>query len=178
MTDPRPETLTTPSPRPRRGPRVLAIVALLGACFGCDQATKRVAVTLLPEGHRVSLVADCVRLEHVRNTGAFLSLGAELPHRARTAVFTWGVGVAVLGALVVAFHRLSSRRTALAAALVAGGGLGNLWDRVATGGSVIDFLNVGVGGLRTGIFNVADLAIVAGVLLLALTPAKSARRTP
>jgi signal peptidase II len=47
------------------------------------------------------------------------------------------------------------------------GGLGNLIDRVTNHGQVTDFLNLGIGSLRTGIFNVADVAITGGALLLA-----------
>ncbi len=115
------------------------------------------------------MLGDVVRLEHVRNQGAFLGAGAGLGEGARRLAFTWGVGILVVAALVVAF-RSSGLRAAIGAALVAAGGLGNLWDRMATGGWVIDFMNLGVGPVRTGIFNVADLAIVAGVLLLALRP--------
>jgi signal peptidase II len=164
------------SPPARRATNIRVVAAVLAACVGLDQATKRVAVALLPEGHRVTLAGGLVRLERVRNEGAFLGLGARLPEQVRTVVFTWGVGVLVLGALLLALHRASSRRTAVAAALVAGGGLGNLWDRLATGGSVIDFVNLGAGPLRTGIFNAADVAIVAGVALLALAPRRSAAR--
>ena len=46
------------------------------------------------------------------------------------------------------------------------GGIGNLWDRVIPDGRVIDFMDVGIGSLRTGIFNVADLCITTGVVLL------------
>ena len=56
----------------------------------------------------------------------------------------------------------------LGAALIVSGGAPNWIDRVATG-SVIDFLNVGIGPLRTGIFNVADVAILGGVGLVVLT---------
>jgi signal peptidase II len=52
------------------------------------------------------------------------------------------------------------------------GGVSNLADRVARGGRVVDFLNVGVGPLRTGIFNVADMAIMLGVALVLLTGRK------
>ncbi|HEX8522706.1 MAG TPA: signal peptidase II, partial [Tepidisphaeraceae bacterium] len=51
--------------------------------------------------------------------------------------------------------------------LVAAGGVSNLADRIAHG-SVIDFLNVGIGSLRTGIFNLADMAIMAGMAMLLL----------
>ena len=52
------------------------------------------------------------------------------------------------------------------AALICGGGLGNVIDRVSHGGYVTDFLNIGVGPVRTGIFNVADMALMLGVALL------------
>jgi len=53
--------------------------------------------------------------------------------------------------------------------LVAGGGLGNWLDRVREAGAVTDFVSVGLGGLRTGVFNGADVAIVVGIVLLAFT---------
>ena len=56
---------------------------------------------------------------------------------------------------------------ALGLALVVAGGVSNLADRVAHG-AVVDFLNVGLGSLRTGIFNVADMAIMTGVGLILL----------
>jgi signal peptidase II len=151
--------------------RLALVLSVLVECVACDQTTKRMAAAHLPEGRRLSFLHDCVRLEHVRNPGSFLSLGARLPERARALIFTWGVGALVVAALVVAFRRRTSTRTACTAALIAAGGAGNLWDRVVSGGWVTDFMNVGVGPLRTGIFNMADLAIVAGVALLALSPA-------
>jgi signal peptidase II len=65
----------------------------------------------------------------------------------------------------------SSELTAFATiclSLVCAGGLSNLIDRVAYDGRVIDFLNVGIGSLRTGIFNVADMAITFGAILMLL----------
>jgi signal peptidase II len=46
------------------------------------------------------------------------------------------------------------------------GGLGNLIDRLAYGGYVVDFVNIGIGPLRTGVFNVADVGVVVGALML------------
>ncbi len=156
----------------------MAVLAVLTACVACDRATKRAAVEHLVPGQRLSFVADTLRLELAHNPGAFLSLGASLPEGVRRYVFTIGPGLVALGALVVAMRRRSRTRVAVAAALIAAGGLGNVWDRVATGGRVVDFMNAGVGGLRTGIFNVADVALVAGVLLLLVPsrpPAEGAR---
>jgi signal peptidase II len=53
--------------------------------------------------------------------------------------------------------------------LVAGGGISNLIDRLFYDGRVTDFLNIGIGSFRTGIFNLADMAILAGALLLILS---------
>jgi signal peptidase II len=53
--------------------------------------------------------------------------------------------------------------------LIVGGGVSNLIDRLRYGGYVVDFLNVGIGSLRTGIFNVADMAIMAGVIIWAFS---------
>jgi signal peptidase II len=151
------------------------VAAVLVACVVLDQVTKALAVAYLPLGHRSSYLGDCFRLEHVKNPGAFLSLGAALPEAARTVIFTWGVGLLVLGALVAAFNPRSAGRTAIASALVAAGGAGNLWDRAVSGGWVTDFMNLGIGPLRTGVFNVADVAIMAGVALLVLPGPRDTR---
>lgn len=148
--------------------RLLLLVLVLG-CAGCDQVSKRVAIALLPEGRRISLLADTVRLEHARNAGGFLGAGAGLGEGARGALFLWGVTLVTLAALVAALSLRFPAGQSVGLALVAGGGLGNLIDRVATGGWVVDFMNVGVGPVRTGIFNVADVAIMAGIGLLLLT---------
>ena len=56
--------------------------------------------------------------------------------------------------------------TVVAWSLVLSGGLGNLVDRIINDGRVIDFMNIGIGSLRTGIFNVADVCITVGVVVL------------
>ena len=161
----------TPSSRPLAGGlRRAALLGIVVACVACDQGTKRLAEAHFSPGERMSLLGDTVRLELAHNAGAFLSLGAVLPERVRAHLFTWGVGLVVLGALVAAFRARTPSRTAVAAALAGAGGLGNLWDRIATGGWVVDFLNLGVGPLRTGIFNVADVSLMAAVAILLWRP--------
>jgi signal peptidase II len=152
---------------PRSLPRWAALLVMAGV-IAADQLTKHEAARLLLEGDRHSYLGDVLRLELARNPGAFLGLGARLPQAVRTGVFTWGVAALVLWTLWIALVRRPALLHALGAGLVAAGGIGNLWDRLVAGGLVIDFLNFGIGPLRTGIFNVADLAIVAGVVLLAL----------
>ncbi len=164
--EPSPAVPTTP----RAGARARALLVILG-CVALDQGSKAVARALLDPNRPYSFLGDALRLVLVKNPGAFLGLGASLPPLVRDALFTWGVLALVLGAAWVAVVRMGSRRVTLGAALVAGGGLGNLWDRIASSGYVTDFLNLGLGDVRTGVFNVADLAIVGGAVLL-LLPAR------
>ncbi|MGO9930508.1 MAG: signal peptidase II [Steroidobacteraceae bacterium] len=143
-------------------------LTLLG-CVGCDQVSKSAARALLAGGAAESFLGDSLRLQLVQNPGAFLSLGASLPEHLRFTLFTGAVGVLLLGLIAVALFagRLRPWRS-IALALVAGGGISNLIDRLIHDGRVTDFLNLGIGALRTGIFNVADVAILFGALLLIL----------
>jgi signal peptidase II len=147
--------------------RLLLVVLVLVSGVGCDQAAKAVARSVLPESGAWSFLGDTVRLELVQNPGAFLSLGASLPEGWREAIFLVGGGGMLLGLLgYVLFSRSLSRVATVGLALILAGGVGNLVDRLRYGGVVVDFLNVGIGPLRTGIFNVADMAILVGVLVV------------
>lgn len=148
----------------------LAMSLVAAFCVGCDQASKRVAANLLEGTSTRSFFHDTLRLTYAENRGAFLGLGAGWPEWVRWLVFTGAAALVVVasGGWVVA--RLRRREHASAATwgmlLVAAGGVGNLVDRVVRGGSVIDFMNFGLGSLRTGIFNVADVQIMVGLGLL------------
>ncbi|MES1241183.1 MAG: signal peptidase II [Acidobacteriota bacterium] len=148
--------------------RTAALCLVMLSCISCDQATKAMARDGLV-GKTLSFLGGAVRLEYAENTGAFLSLGASLPSHTRTLLFVGGTSLIVLGLLVtLARHRQGSMTSALGLALLAAGALGNLIDRVVYGGVVVDFVSVGLGSLRTGIFNLADVAITCGVVLVAL----------
>jgi signal peptidase II len=100
-----------------------------------------------------------------------------MPRWARFAVLTVVNGVVAAGvAWVVALERRISLPAFMACALLLAGAMGNFIDRVRWDGLVIDFLNLGVGRLRTGIFNVADVSIMAGAAILLLE--SLARGTP
>lgn len=140
---------------------------VLIACVGCDQTTKSMAQTHLPYAETLSFLGDTVRLQLTHNRGAFLSLGASLPEAWRQGLF--GIGVGGLLIALFGYVLLSKRLSAVGAfaiALYIAGGASNLVDRVVHGGYVVDFINLGVGPLRTGIFNVADVFIMAGALVL------------
>jgi signal peptidase II len=155
--------------------RLALVVLVLAGCVGCDQATKRVAVATLAGQPTKCLLGDTLRLGLAHNEGAFLSMGANLPHDQRFWLLTVSVGVLLAGLLA---FTLKSKRLSLlqvaGLAMVLGGGASNWLDRARDGGAVVDFLNLGIGSLRTGIFNVADVAILAGVALM-VWPARSVR---
>ena len=155
--------------------RHLVLVAASGSVVGCDRVTKHLATEILGGGPVRSYLSDTVRLSYAENAGSFLGLGSELPHPVRFAVFVVAAGL-MLGVLVVcAVRRRWTGAKLLGAALMAGGGASNLADR-AIDGRVVDFLNVGMGPIRTGIFNIADMALVAGLAVLLATWSSRSRR--
>jgi signal peptidase II len=142
---------------------------LLFVCVGCDQGTKYAAKHFLEGRQTLSYLGDLFRLGYTENSGAFLSLGAGLPENIRQTIFV------VLGSIILlVFFIFVIRDQGLnswavsSSALIIGGGLGNLIDRIINKGSVIDFMNIGIGPIRTGVFNVADLYIMAGIFMLAV----------
>src|ERR1700730_7150264 len=150
-------------------PRFIVVMVTLCCCVGCDQVSKSAARAFLNSGVTESLFADSLRLQLVENPGSFLSLGAALPEHLRFGLFTAAVAILLIGLVGMAlFARRLGPARFVALALVAGGGMSHLIDRLLSHGRVTDFLNVGIGSLRTGIFNLADMAILAGALLLVL----------
>ena len=148
----------------RRG---VLICLLLIASAGCDRVTKHYALTTLAGMPEQSFLGDTVRLDYHENPGGFLSAGATWRPETRVVVFQVSNGLFLLVALIMAVRYQWSRLAATGLLLFVAGGMSNLIDRIAIG-SVIDFMTVGVGSFRTGIFNVADVAILTGVALLVM----------
>ena len=148
----------------RRSRALLSFLLALFACVGCDHATKQAAVSLMAESGPLDLAGGLLRFQLASNPGAFLSVGAELPEAVRRLILLGAVPLLIAGVCVY-FARFAekSRAHLVALGILAGGGLGNWLDRLLHDGHVTDFVSLGVGQLRTGIFNVADLAVVAGI---------------
>jgi signal peptidase II len=154
----------------------LALPLLVVMTIGCDRVTKHLAIENLAGGPTQSFLADTLRLTYAENTGGFLSVGAGMPPALRTVVFTVATGAVLLVLAVVAWRQRGRRWHAAALSLFIAGGVSNWFDRVKDG-RVVDFLNVGIGWLRTGVFNVADVAIMLGVALFVFAELR-ARPTP
>jgi signal peptidase II len=145
----------------------LLVILVSLFCVGCDQYTKSLAREDLEPGRPVSYFGGVIRLQYEENPGGMLSVGSEFPESLRFWVFTVTVGLFLLGILsVVCFHPRVAVGDRFSAALIAGGGFGNLIDRLLYDGTVIDFLNIGVGPVRTAVFNIADVAVLSGAALL------------
>lgn len=149
--------------------------ALLGALAWIiiDQLTKALFKQILTPGEVLSFFAGSLLVLPTYNHGAFLSVGAELSDATRNLIFTYGV-LAILVGLLGWLARSSrlGRIEVIGISCILGGGLSNLLDRCFYDGRVFDFLNMGIGHLRTGIFNVADVGIMLGVGLLFLSSVK------
>ncbi|HOK08090.1 MAG TPA: signal peptidase II [Candidatus Hydrogenedens sp.] len=152
------------------------VLTLLILMLIIDQVTKVAAIKYLkgkPSIHFPSSWTpnDLFRLTYTENTGAFLSLGSQLPESLRFWLFTVMNTVVLAILLFLIFYKQNLPHiTMISFSLIISGGVGNIIDRIFRDGRVIDFMNIGIGfgswSLRTGIFNVADLAIVFGLILL------------
>ncbi|MDP6372491.1 MAG: signal peptidase II [Vicinamibacterales bacterium] len=148
-------------------PRVRhAALIVAGGVVVADQISKALVKQLVPLHDSVSLVPGLLNLTHVRNTGAAFGIlnSADFPFK---AVVMTGVALVALVALGVYASQAESHGPAarLGLALILGGALGNLIDRVAIG-HVVDFVDVYWGTYHFWAFNVADSAITIGAGLL------------
>lgn len=157
----------------------LAIVLLTVSLFGCDHATKIAAEATLAHGPPLPLVAGVLELRYTVNDDTAFSvlrnLGVERTPGPLLAVSAFAL-LAIALAWAVSARRSASRAQHVGFALVVGGALGNVVDR-ALRGHVIDFIHL----TRWPVFNVADIAVVAGMILLvlcALVAPKAAKAPP
>ena len=149
--------------------RLGIVILVLVLCTGCDQVTKKIAQNTLASAAPISLLRGVVRIQYAENSGGMLSLGAGLPGEARFLLFVVLVAIILPLTVVFALRANSINLWQLAGlSMTAAGGLGNLLDRLFNQGMVIDFVSFGIGPLRTGIMNLADIAIVSGIVLFAL----------
>jgi signal peptidase II len=150
--------------------RKRVFLALLTIVFsiGCDQATKTMAKAHLLGKKELSYAGGALKLDFNVNEGASFSFEDFLPEQWRGRIVSVAAAL-FLGILIfIVMAGLHLRPLAVTGlSLFCGGSLSNLLDRVAFGGNVVDFLSLGWGGFRTAIFNVADAAIAAGLILFA-----------
>jgi len=138
-----------------------------------DQLTKILVVKLLPLYSSVAIIPGFFNLVHVRNTGAAFSFLAGSYSSGRQIFFV-AVSLIGIGVILYVYRGLKQedKWAKIALALIFGGAVGNLIDRLRLG-EVIDFLDVYVGKYHWPAFNVADSAITVGAVILLLFLLKS-----
>ena len=151
-----------PSGADRRLFATVAVVTVLA-----DLATKLVAESALALRSAVAVVGETFQLRLVYNPGA--AFGLHLGPWSR-----WIFLAVAIGAIVVLDRMSRTAETGdklrqLACGLVAGGAFGNLVDRIRSAQGVVDFLDVGIGVHRWPTFNVADIGVSCGAILLAIS---------
>jgi signal peptidase II len=158
-------------PKPSRTPgsrNYLGILlAIAAAVVIIDRLTKRFIVRSLSEGSAHTIIPGVLRITHVLNTGAAFSMFAESASTAAVrnglvlfSVVAIGIVLAMLWRVRYAFNP-----TSVALALILGGAIGNLYDRIRYH-YVIDFIEVHIFHYHWPDFNVADSCIVIGACLL------------
>lgn len=140
---------------------------IVGLVLLLDVATKFMVQQTLRLYQQVEVVGDYLRLTYIHNPGA--AFGIELGTYSRPIFLL--LSMVALGALAAMYWVTPrSDRVRLAAiALICGGAIGNLIDRIRSAAGVVDFLDVGIGDLRWPVFNIADIAVTTGAIFLALS---------
>lgn len=148
--------------------KYVKLVLIAGSVVLLDQLTKAVIVRELPLHHVIPVVNGFFNLVHVHNPGGAFGLMAELGPALRTAVFIF-VSALAIGVILYFYHSTPAGRPWLATgfALIFGGAVGNMIDRLRMG-AVVDFLDFYLGSFHWPAFNLADSAITIGVGIFVL----------
>jgi signal peptidase II len=147
--------------------KALLFAAVLGGVLLLDVATKLAVERSMHLYQQIDIIGEYVRLTYIQNPCA--AFGIKVGESSRLVFM--GLSVFALGALLAMywFTPAADRVRLTAIALICGGAIGNLIDRIRSVGGVIDFLDVGIGSTRWPVFNVADIAVTAGAIILALS---------
>jgi signal peptidase II len=120
-----------------------------------------------------SIIGDLFTLIKVENTGAFLGMGSELSETLRILLLiVLPIIVLISISIYTYIDKTLDKISIIGFSLIIGGGIGNIFDRIAYG-SVTDFLYLDFGGIfKTGIFNIADLSVTTGMILILISSFK------
>ena len=164
--------------------RTISIFLVIILTIAADQISKVIVRahvigrTEINPSERISVIGDYFILMNVENTGAFLGMGSDLNPTLRIILLL------ILPILVLGFvlrHILKDKSldnwSLFAFASIIGGGIANVYDRIAYG-SVTDFFFIDLGGVfKTGIFNLADLSVTTGMIILVIASFRKKQTT-
>ena len=159
------QSATMESARPQE--RSLHLVAIVAGVVVLDLITKLWIQRSFRLYEQVEVIGDYVRLTFIYNPGAAFGIHVGEYSRVVFLVLSLVALIALIAMYWTTPHHDRMRLSSIA--LVCGGALGNLIDRVRSPRGVVDFLDVGIGDMRWPVFNVADMAVTIGAVLLALS---------
>jgi len=148
--------------------RPLLLFIILLFTISSDQITKKIAFMTLRGHGSISFLNKFFILVYAENNGAFLSMGSNFTGILRT-LSLYIIPVLMLAGgiiLLVIFINKINNSLLIGFAFYIGGGISNIYDRLVNECGVIDFMNIGIGSLRSGIFNFADIFLIIGAVYL------------
>lgn len=143
------------------------IIVLVIINIALDQISKAIARIYIQKGEVIDVIGNVFQLYHVENKGAFLGMGSDMSDTMKL-IFLLILPVLVLGYVIyfIVKNKDLDKLSLIAFCCIVGGGIANVYDRIVYG-KVTDFLHLDFGGVfRTGIFNVADMSVTTGMLIL------------
>jgi signal peptidase II len=141
--------------------------SLLAGIVALDQLTKVIVQMVLPLYQPIPVLGDFFRLTYIFNPGA--AFGLHVGPASRHIFLALTVGCVVVLFLWFRGTSAADRLRLVAISFIAAGALGNFIDRIRSPRGVIDFLDFGIGNLRWPVFNVADIGVTVGAILLAVS---------
>ena len=154
--------------------RNISITILIVVSILLDQLSKFLIRQNVDQYSEIKLIGDYFILTNVENSGAFLGMGSDFSPFVKT-IFLLILPVIVLICIMVYVYRDKQidKISLIGFCFIIGGGIANIYDRILYG-SVTDFLFIDLGGIfKTGIFNIADLSVTTGMILILLMSFKS-----
>ena len=150
--------------------RYLLITILVFLSITFDQISKIWVRNNFESYSEKSIIGDVFTLIKVENTGAFLGMGSELSEIPRILLLIiLPVIVLISITLYTYIDKSLDKLSIIGFSLIIGGGIANIFDRIVFG-SVTDFLYINLGGIfKTGIFNIADLSVTTGMILILIS---------
>jgi signal peptidase II len=143
------------------------LLTVVGVVVVLDYLTKMWAMSALAPGYPIPVLGEFFRLTYTHNPGA--AFGINIGEHSR--MFFLVLSLVALGVLGLIYRATPAvdRLRLFAIALVSAGAVGNIVDRLRFEAGVVDFLDVGIGRHRWPIFNVADMAVSIGAVLLLIS---------
>ncbi|WP_423147729.1 signal peptidase II [Rubrolithibacter danxiaensis] len=148
--------------------RNLFILMIVLCNIGCDQITKTIVREHVDYNEKIEIISDHFTLTKIENSGAFLSLGDNLPVLVKIFLLSVLPLIVLSSGMYILLTKTEMAKSLIVGiCFVIGGGIGNLYDRILYG-SVTDFLHIDFILFQTGIFNMADVSIMTGMFIILL----------